>query len=79
MNLLLRVVKTAKVTGAKIQKLPYPLEGESLSKLDNANTPEEIKESARTPFRVLIGMLSYIMGHTKPDIEIGRASCRERV
>ena len=62
------VVKTAKVTGARVQKLPYPLEGEPLSKLDNANTPEEIKESARTPYRTLIGMLSYIMAHTKPDI-----------
>ena len=62
------VVKAAKLTGAKIQKLPYLLEGESLSKADNAKDDAEIRESAKTPYRTLIGMLSYIMGHTKPDI-----------
>ena len=30
------VVKAAKLSGAKIQKLPYPLDGKSLSKEDNA-------------------------------------------
>ena len=30
------VVKAAKVSGAKVQKLPYPLDGPSLSKADNA-------------------------------------------
>ena len=59
------VVKAAKVSGCKVQKLPYPLEGPSLSKADNE---AEEKEVAKVPYRALIEMLSYIMGHTKPDI-----------
>ena len=62
------VVKVAKFEGMKAQKLPYPMEGESLSKKDKAKNPAEIRESNKTPYRTLIGMLSYIMGHTKPDI-----------
>ena len=50
------------MSGAKIQKLPYPLNGKSLFKEDNA------REVAKTPFIAIIGMLSYIAGHTKPDI-----------
>ena len=46
----------------------YPLEGPSLSKADNAKDEAEAKEVAKVPYRALIGMLSYIMGHTKPDI-----------
>ena len=61
-------VKAAKVSGCKVQKLPYPLEGPSLSKADNAKEEVEAKEVAKVPHRALIGMLSYIMGHTKPDI-----------
>ena len=56
------VVKAAKVN------LPYPLEGPSLSKADNAKDEAEAKEVAKVPYRALIGMLSYIMGYTKPDI-----------
>ena len=61
------VVKAAKVSGCKVQKLPYPLEGPSLSQADNAKDEAEAKEVAKIPYRALIGMLSYIMGHTKPD------------
>ena len=60
------VVEVAKVSGCKVQKLPYLLEGPSLSKADNDKA--EAKEVAKVPYRALIGMLSYIMGHTKPDI-----------
>ena len=62
------VVKAAKVSGCKVQKLPYPLEGPSLFKADNAKDEAEAKEVAKVPHRALIGMLSYIMGHTKQDI-----------
>ena len=62
------VIKAAKLTGAKTQKLPYPLDGKSLSKEDNAKDDAEVREVAKTPFRAIIGMLSYIAGHTKPDI-----------
>ena len=60
-------VKAAKVSGAKVQKLPYPLDGPSLSKADNE---VEANEVAKTPYRAIVGMLSYIMGHTKPDIAL---------
>ena len=62
------VVKAAKVTGYEVQKLPYPLEGQSPSKADNAKDETEAKEVAKVPYRALIGMLSHIMGHTEPDI-----------
>ena len=68
------LVKAARVTGAKVQKLPYPLDGPSLSNTDNAmqTTHKDAAEAAecasRVQYRQLIGMLSYIMGHTRPDI-----------
>ena len=40
------VVKAAKVSGCKVQKLPYPVEGPSLSKTDNAKDEAEAKEVA---------------------------------
>ena len=52
----------------KVQKLPYPLDGPSLSKADNAKTEAEANDMAKIPYRAIVGMLSYIMGHTKPDI-----------
>ena len=62
------MIKAARLSGAKIQKLPYSLDGKSLSKEDNAKDDAEVREVAKTPFRAIIGMLSYIAGHTKPDI-----------
>ena len=61
-------VKAAKVSGAKVQKLPYPLDGPSLSKADNAKIEAEANDMAKVPYRALVRMLSYIMWHTKPDI-----------
>ena len=40
-KLIESAVKAAKVSGAKVQKLPYPLDGPSLSKADNAKTEAE--------------------------------------
>ena len=62
------VINAARLSRAKIQKLPYPLDGKSLSKEDNVKDDAEGREVAKTPFRAIIGMLSYIAGHTKPDI-----------
>ena len=62
------VAQAAKVSGCKVQKLPYPLEGPPLSKADDAKDEAEAKKVAKVPYRALIGMLSYIMGHTKSDI-----------
>ena len=47
------VIKAAKLSGAKTQKLPYPVDGKSLSKEDNAKDDAEIREVAKTPFRAL--------------------------
>ena len=58
------VIKAAKLSGAKTQKLPYPVDGKSLSKEDNAKDDAEVREVAKTPFRAIIGMLTYIAGHT---------------
>ena len=38
------LVKAARVTGAKVQKLPYPLDGPSLSNADNAKDAAEAAE-----------------------------------
>ena len=67
-ELIESAVKAAKVSGAKVQKLPYPLDGPLLSKADNSKTEAEANDMAKVPNRALVGMLSYIMGHTKPDI-----------
>ena len=67
-KLIQSAVKAAKVSRAKVQKLPYTLDGPSLSKADNAKTEAEVNDMAKVPYRALVGMLSYIIGHTKPDI-----------
>ena len=56
------VVKAAKVSSAKVQKLPYPLDGPSLSKADNAKNEAEANEVKKTPYRAIVGMLRYIIG-----------------
>ena len=68
-------IKAARLSGAKIQKLPYSLDGKSLPKEDNAKDDAEVREVAKTPFRAIIGMLSYIAGHTKPDIAYPSTCC----
>ena len=50
------VIKAAKLSGAKTWS---PLDGKSLSKEDNAKDDAEVREVAKTPFRAIIGMLSY--------------------
>ena len=59
-NLRESAVKAAKVSGAKVQKLPYPLDGPLLSKADNAKTEAEANDMANIPYRAIVGMLSYI-------------------
>ena len=54
------VVKAAKVSGAKVQKLPYPLDGPPLSKADSAKNEAEANEVAKTPYRTIVGMLSIL-------------------
>ena len=45
-KLIESAVKAAKVNGAKVQKLSYPLDGPSLSKADNAKTEAEANDMA---------------------------------
>ena len=42
-KLIESAIKAAKVSGVKVQKLPYPLDGPSLSKADNAKTAKKFK------------------------------------
>ena len=57
------IVKEMNITGAKDERLPYPMTGESLSKNDNA-TDADKADSAKYPYRRLIGQLMYGMVHT---------------
>ena len=51
-KLIESAVKAAKVSGAKVQKLPYPLDGPSLSKADNAKTEAEANDMATLVIRI---------------------------
>ena len=53
------VIKAIRLSRAKIQKLPYPRDGKSLSKEGNSKDDTEVREVAKTSFRAIIGMLSY--------------------
>ena len=50
-KLIESAVKAAQVSGVKVQKLPYPLDGPSLSKADNAKTEAEANDMAKVPYR----------------------------
>ena len=56
-KLIESAVKAAKVRGAKVQKLPYPLNGTSLSKADNAKTEVEVNDMAKVPYRAIRQLL----------------------
>ena len=62
------VVKATKFSDANVQKLLYPLDGPFLSTANNANNEAEENEVAKKRYRAIGGMVSYIMGQTKPDI-----------
>jgi Reverse transcriptase (RNA-dependent DNA polymerase) len=61
------IIKEMNMTGSKEEKLPYPMTGESLSKLDNA-TDVQKAECSKFPYRRLVGQLMYGMVHTMPCI-----------
>ena len=46
-KLIESAVKAAKVSGAKVQKLPYPLDGPSLSKADNQRPKQRLTKWLR--------------------------------
>ena len=57
------ILVETQMTQAKDAKLPYPLIGESLSKLDNA-TESNYEECQKFPYRRIVGQLMYGMVHT---------------
>ena len=57
------IIKEANLTGAKNERLPYPLGKIALSKLDSA-TEEQKKECSKYPYRRVVGQLMYGMVHT---------------
>jgi hypothetical protein len=57
------IVLENNLSGAKAESLPYPTLGPRLTKLDNA-TEEQKLESAKFPYRRVVGQLMYGMVHT---------------
>jgi hypothetical protein len=57
------IIKEMNLTGAKGETLPYPMDGPSLSKADNA-TDDQKAECGKFPYRRVIGQLMYGMVHT---------------
>ena len=57
------IIKEANLTGAKDERLPYPLGNTALSKLDSA-TEEQKKECSKYPYRRVVAQLMYGMVHT---------------
>ena len=57
------IMAEAQMKNAKDARLPYPLKGESLSKLDNA-TENNYDECQKFPYRRIVGHLMYGMVHT---------------
>ena len=51
----------------KDESMPYPLLGDSLSKLDNAS-PAQLSDCAKFPYRRIVGQLMYGMVHTMMPI-----------
>ena len=57
------IVSEAQMDQAKDKKLPYPVQGLPLSKLDNA-TEKNYDECQKFPYRRIVGQLMYCMVHT---------------
>ena len=57
------ILSDHQMKNANDEKLPYPLDGDKLSKLDNA-TEHNIEECRKFPYRRIVGQLMYGMVHT---------------
>ena len=66
-RMITSIVADANMTGAKEEKLPYPIDGKALSKEDCA-TPEQQHECSKYPYRKVVGQLMYGMVHTMVSI-----------
>ena len=54
------ILKELNVTGAKGERLPYPMDLPKLSRLDNASVSEQ-DECRKCPYRRVVGQLMYGM------------------
>ena len=61
------IQKELNVTGAKGERLPYPMDMPKLSRLDNASV-SELSECKKYPYRRVVGQLMYGMVHTMVTI-----------
>ena len=61
------ILKELNVTGAKGEKLPYPMDQPNISKNDNASVSEQDK-CKEYPYRRVVGQLMYGMVHTMVTI-----------
>lgn len=66
-RMIKEIIKESHATGAKQEHLPYPLEGPSLSKADNA-TEMQKQACSKYEYRKKVGQLMYGMVHTMVDI-----------
>ena len=57
------IIKEAKLTGAKDERLPYPIGHDPISKADSA-TEEQKPECSKYPYSRVVGQLMYGMVHT---------------
>ena len=62
------IVEEAHIQGDRDEKLPYPITGNALSKMDCPTTPEETLKCSKYPYRKVVGQLMYGMVHTMVTI-----------
>ena len=62
-RMITEIIKEANLTGAKEEKLPYPMGNSPLSKNDCA-TEDQKQECTKYPYRRVVGQLMYGMVHT---------------
>ena len=57
------ILKELNVTGAKGERLPYPMDLPKISRKDNASSVSEQIECGKYPYRRVVGQLMYGMVH----------------
>ena len=62
------ILKELNVTGAKGERLPYPMDLPKISRKDNASSVSEQIECGKYPYRRVVGQLMYGMVHTMVTI-----------
>jgi hypothetical protein len=62
------IVEEAHIQGDRDEKLPYPITGNALSKMDCPTTPEEKLKCSKYPYRKVVGQLMYGMVRTMVTI-----------